>query len=1267
MRSARPRPGRTWLAPGALLLVLVSVVVSVTAGWAQTGRLRPKSDGGIRMFSRPDGTQVIELVDNVSLTGDDIYLEGQLARLFPDVDEFEVIEEVYLRTDSLSLWCDSLYVWQVRSEGRAFGEVRIETEDGARGFGRRAYYLRDRNWLGLAGNARVLDGEQMVAGDSISIDRPAGTLESFGDVVIVDPDNDATIRGRHAIFDQNTGIGVVDSLPVLRMRQGDGPLTFVDADSMAFDRKRGWSTAVGNVNFRQGLTRAHADTARIFEDGLLILRGAPSVEQEGRVMSGREIRIWSEEGKVRHIEVYDGALLSDSTPDTLALEFSNIPLANTLEGDTLEIDFDEGEITRTWVRGSAHSVYLPEGQETVVSVNDVRGESIDIRFREGLVDIVDVQGGVEGVYRFFERRVEAAVDSVTADSLAALADSLAALPDPLPAMTDTLAATLTDSATSAADTLAQSPLIDFESSAEKVLYSGQETRFDIPRRRIDIKGESEVQHGTLRLLADEIQFDTEERELLAEDDDTVRLIDTDTELLGAKMGYLFDPQTGAVSDGATRFDDGFYEGENIRRVDKKTMLIEQGTYTSCELAEPHYHFKARKMKLKVGDDVVARQVSLHISDIPILALPFYYKDLKRGRRSGILFPNINIGVSQREGRYIRDLGYYWATNDYTDFQFEMDYNERKEATFKVLNIYNKRYSFDGRAEFQYLRKFGNDLEGDEWKFTGEHRQPELWEVWRASAKIDVSSSNVTRTNLSGNSNRDLIDARLYSTASLSRSFDNGSSLNFSYQRTQYPNADDGNPIDDARLSEFSIPVALSFKSSPIIGGTKRAGNNPVANFLRDFTFSQGYSSRYNQERAEASEFDAVSATARFGLTWAPDKVGPIRISSSAGFNDTWSYENSQRLGYTSEPDPDNPDEEITVRDPDADVFVDGSDNQMNLNISNSASTDVYGFFYPQLGALRGVKHKATFSTSWNLTPGIAGQQDRRQSFGFRVGNEFSLKIADDREERDSPAEEAEDRAAGIEEEQEERVRKLDQFITWNLATSLNPEASSDQQWANISSDLFLRPGITDAVSFSMAQTIDPYEFEVISTRFSSDLRLRGGMDLGGTVRVREERKNPLVEQLSTPETDSTQVGELNPDDPRYEEKQRLEELREWLEGGDRNVIPWELYLRGSLNRTRNSNGDIDIRTNMTARGSLSLPGEWKFSYSANFDVVTGEFTNQFWRLSRPLHCWRLEFNRGLADGSDFGISLYLADIRDLRLDRGDRARQSSFGGGLPSF
>ena len=55
-----------------------------------------------------------------------------------------------------------------------------------------------------------------------------------------------------------------------------------------------------------------------------------------------------------------------------------------------------------------------------------------------------------------------------------------------------------------------------------------------------------------------------------------------------------------------------------------------------------------------------------------------FKSLKEGRRSGILFPNFNFGWSERDGRYIRDFGYYWATNDYTDFVVEADYNERRE-------------------------------------------------------------------------------------------------------------------------------------------------------------------------------------------------------------------------------------------------------------------------------------------------------------------------------------------------------------------------------------------------------------------------------------------------------------------------------------------------------------------------------------------------------------------------------------------------------------
>ena len=69
------------------------------------------------------------------------------------------------------------------------------------------------------------------------------------------------------------------------------------------------------------------------------------------------------------------------------------------------------------------------------------------------------------------------------------------------------------------------------------------------------------------------------------------------------------------------------------------------------------------MKIQLGDKVVAKPIVMKIGEVPIFALPFYYKSLVSGRRSGILFPSFEFGFSSREGRYIRDFGYYWATND----------------------------------------------------------------------------------------------------------------------------------------------------------------------------------------------------------------------------------------------------------------------------------------------------------------------------------------------------------------------------------------------------------------------------------------------------------------------------------------------------------------------------------------------------------------------------------------------------------------------------
>jgi hypothetical protein len=696
-------------------------------------------------------------------------------------------------------------------------------------------------------------------------------------------------------------------------------------------------------------------------------------------------------------------------------------------------------------------------------------------------------------------------------------------------------------------------------------------------------------------------------------------------------------------------------------MDKKTLLARDATYTTCDLAEPHYHFHARKMKLVIGEQAVARQVTFHISDIPLLPLPFYYKSLKGGRQSGIMFPNVNIGVSSREGRYIRDLGYYWATNDYTDFKFELDYNERRETTFQIENVYNVRYGMSGRARLEYLRRFSEAEEGDEWKLTANHNHPDFLEVWRANARLELSSKNITRNNLSNNYRNDLIDSRLYSTASLSRGFENGSQLSLSAAREQFVNTTDDDLTTDNPLSNLDSSVRLGFKTRPFSEGRRALG------ILRDSQFGHSYSANYDRARSENTERDVYRLQGNLNLSYTPrGRIGPFNFTSSAGFSETYEYQDVNQRFYTTEEivNPDSTITEVVLLDANRSVVRSEGDSRPSLSVSNRLRTDLYGIFDLNIGALRGFKHTVSWGMGHSYRPKLGSKQPESQSLDFTLGNEFSLKYATD---APGPARRGPGSEPGPNEEPpapgEEQIRKLDQLITWDLSASYNPSAPSRQNWSPISSRVNLRPGITQAISFNMSQTIDPYLFELLSTRFSSTLSLRGNLDLGGGLKARQEPKNPVVDRLPQADPDSALAEEELYD--RYGDDRDLygDPFRDqWLENAGENQLPWTVNLTGSLNQTRNPlTEQLDSRATLSGAFTLGLPGDWKLAWTAGFDVEAGEFTNQQYSLRRRVHCWTLEFTRGLTDGDDFGFSLYLSGIPDLRVDRGERAR----GGSLP--
>src|SRR5690242_12542369 len=148
-----------------------------------------------------------------------------------------------------------------------------------------------------------------------------------------------------------------------------------------------------------------------------------------------------------------------------------------------------------------------------------------------------------------------------------------------------------------------------------------------------------------------------------------------------------------------------------------------GAYSTCDLPSPHYHFSARWMKIYLKDKLVAKPVVFYIKHVPILALPFWVFPIKPGRHSGFLFPQFQLGFSNRAGEFLRNAGYYWAPNDYTDFTASGDYYQaepswvmRGEANYKLL------YRLDGNLQGSYAKDENPAARRVDWDFTANHAQ-----------------------------------------------------------------------------------------------------------------------------------------------------------------------------------------------------------------------------------------------------------------------------------------------------------------------------------------------------------------------------------------------------------------------------------------------------------------------------------------------------------------------------------------------------------------
>lgn len=1185
------------------------------------------------------GEAVTYYYGNFYLDRDTVVVRADSAHVFNDRDIVRLFDNVRIRHHETLISSNWAEYRREMGEADLRGNVRV-LDAGTQATALEGELREDMQLLRLIGDARLETPEYTISADTLVRDSRRERGEAFGNVRIVDPRANTVVTGERGLFAYDGSWAEVDRQPTLwTIEEGREPVHSV-ARLMRFFRYKDQAVMVDSVVITQGRMRAYADTAVSHGRDHVMLMGRPRLIDGDRTrMYGDFIDFFYQNGVLDRVILLGQARMEDTEPESLSALYRGLPEMDVLEGDSITVHFKEGEIHRADVVGQARSIYVPMDMRDEVAYNEVRGDTLVLRFQHERVREVEVRGNMVGTYHFarlpaLSGLLPAAVDTSGRDTSSVVS-----------VVPDTLDIEITESFqvedVPVADALPDSLLgedtswtFDFAAHAEKVDYSGHSLFFDMLERTIAVSLDAKLDYGTMTLLARDIILDTESRELYADGDPK---LEDDGIIVGRHMGYDFGHRTGSVQDGATSFDGYYYVGDQVNRYPDGSLKICSGRMTSCDHAEPHYHFWGHRMKMRLKDRVVAAPIVLKIGRVPIFALPFYFKSLKEGRRSGILFPNFNFGWSSREGRYVRNLGYYWATNDYTDFTFEIDYNERRELAWRVRNQYVKRYAFNGSLEFNTLRGLKANDGLREWQLRWRHDQPALFDDYRFRGDVEMASRTLSRSNLNLDRGRDIISGQLKSNIYLSRNFGfGGASLNAS--RTEYTNARDDDPATDKNIYTMILPsMSLSFKQLTL-GRQLRAGQRGslLGDLGRNTYFSQGYSLSNNQSETELTKTRRQAAGGNWGLTIRPPRISIFNVN--VGANSTWNWTRTDRSGLRY----DRADSSYS------DIADITETSRPSLSFTGGVSTTLYGVIPAKVGPLQAIRHTLRLSSSVSYRPELGSNQVRSSSYGFSVGNRFDVKYL-----------------SGATADTARTVQKLDGLIDWNLNTSYNPDAQ--RQWSNISSGMAFKPGRSQNLSFRLNNTIDPYIWKVLNTQFNYSFGFSGRLDTGFKGREKKEERHALYDLLGEAGADTLAFEDSDLGDDFESD----EDFDDWggfygghfdalMAGGGRGserdvtdggrFLPWNLSGSVSL-----SHAAVTDRTTARAsiNGSARITRDWEFRYSASFDLETRSITRQEYRLQRDLHCWRLEFMRIVStQDSEFGFRFYLKAIPELKLTRG---------------
>ncbi|HET9503255.1 MAG TPA: putative LPS assembly protein LptD [Hymenobacter sp.] len=856
-----------------------------------------------------------------------------------------------------------------------------------------------------------------------------------------------------------------------------------------------------------------------------------------------------------------------------------------------------------------------------------------------------------------------------------------------------------------------------------VKYAASDSiQFDVTQKIARLYTQSVVDYGEMNMKADLITVDYGKNTVLANSrTDSVKhrlrgkpvFKQGSDNYTAEEIAYNFKSKRGIISGAITQQGEGYVHSELAKKQADNTIHNLGTTYTTCNLAHPHFYIRAAKAKVIPGKSVVTGPFHMVIGDVPLpLGLPFGYFPMQHGGRgSGVIIPT--FGQAQDRGYYLTNGGYYWAPNDYLGLRVTGDLYAGNAERFGGYGInteltYDKRYRYRGSARVSYTNRPTTSILSTGTAATNPEYVPPptaqtFWISWNHSpvpapgggvfsASVQAGSSFYNRVNT--------LDPRRYLAAAFNSTISYSKQLrhlpiNYSIQATQSQNVQTG--VMDFTLPNLSVGVARQYpyqwlgiqprgawyeqfavsynlvaqnRISNIVEARQLASGIPLlggstSSYTIPVSLSNLGALLRNAQNAAQHQFQITLPSARL--------FRQIQVQPSINYGETW-YAKS--LNYEFVP------EAQAVR---IDT-ISGFNRQYSYSANVSATTTFYGQLNFKKGNVRAIRHKVTPSVSYAFSPDLTkGNAYQLLEVGAdQRGNAINGALRDNYGRLLAPQTFTRYQGFLLSQSASARVSQVSFSVQNQIEMKVRnkQDTTGTQEFKKVS----LADGIDLAVGYNFAATSFKlsdlslgYRVQiakklnvVVSSSFSFYQRDSTGVLLDKYLFA---QKNFRLARLSSanfstgyqfnpaakPQSKANVPRATAPaNDPVLGSPTPVAIYADYVDFD----IPWEASVQYTASYTTNASpfrndayaarNPFFSNNSLTASGSVKLTENLRLSSSLSFDLRAGSFVYPVINFTRDLHCWQITgmwMPVGITRGYSFTIAAKSSLLQDLKLNR----------------